>query len=112
MRENINVILRDRRKELGYTLEYVGDKMGLAKSTILRWENGEISKIKLFQLKALCEILHLDYVQMLNDDQQLVIEDSEVVIKRDKIKTKLDQIETVNQLDQVDTFIDAFILKK
>ena len=38
--------LKRRRLELGMTLEDVGDFVGVGKSTVRKWENGMIDKMK------------------------------------------------------------------
>ena len=36
----IGNLIYDRRKELGLTLEEVGNAVGVSKSTVKKWENG------------------------------------------------------------------------
>lgn len=38
--------LKNRRLELGMTLEDVGDYVGVGKSTVKKWENGMINNMK------------------------------------------------------------------
>ncbi len=42
----IGARIKQRREELGYTLQQVADQIGVARSTIQRYESGAISKIK------------------------------------------------------------------
>lgn len=45
---NIGDIMRVRRQELGLTLEEVGDYVGVGKSTVRKWEHGDIENMKCY----------------------------------------------------------------
>ncbi|MGV2875340.1 helix-turn-helix domain-containing protein [Macrococcus capreoli] len=49
--------LKERRKELGLTLEQVGDSVGVGKSTVRRWENGLITNMGSDKVKLLAKAL-------------------------------------------------------
>ena len=51
-----------RRKELGLTLEEVGNAVGVGKSTVRRWENGMIKNMGRDKIAALAAVLHMDPV--------------------------------------------------
>ncbi len=59
---NIGRIIRDRRNELGLTLEDVGNAVGVRKSTVKKWEDGFISNMKRDKLAELAKVLQLDPV--------------------------------------------------
>ena len=52
-----------RRKELGLTLEEVGDAVGVGKSTVRRWENGMIKNMGRDKIAALARVLQLSPVE-------------------------------------------------
>lgn len=56
--------LRNLRKEKGYSLEYVANKIGMTKKTIQRYELGE-QRISIEKLTMLCEIYMYD-IDILN----------------------------------------------
>lgn len=56
---NIGDIMRTRRQELGLTLEEVGDYVGVGKSTVRKWENGDIENMKRDKIALLSKILKL-----------------------------------------------------
>lgn len=56
---NIGDIMRTRRQELGLTLEEVGDYVGAGKSTVRKWENGDIENMKRDKIALLSKILKL-----------------------------------------------------
>ena len=45
--EKVGYRLKQAREEKHVTLEDAGNKVGVHKSTVLRWENGETEKIKI-----------------------------------------------------------------
>ena len=49
---NINDRIRQRREELGLTLSDVADKLGVNKTTVLRYETKDIEKITCSNIKA------------------------------------------------------------
>lgn len=52
--------IEERRHELGYTLDYIATKIGVAKSTIQRYEKGQIRKIKLPVIESIASVLFVD----------------------------------------------------
>ena len=57
-----------RRKELGLTLEEVGDAVGVGKSTVRRWENGMIKNMGRDKIAKLAKILRMDPVEFVPGD--------------------------------------------
>ena len=52
--------LYDARTERGYTLEEAGNRIGVHKSTIQRWENGKTEKISLAAIEILAEYYNVN----------------------------------------------------
>lgn len=50
--------IHNRRKELDLTLEYVGNYVGVAKSTVRKWETGYIENIGALRLQKLAAVLN------------------------------------------------------
>lgn len=57
--------LYDRRKELGLTLEQVGDMCGVGKSTVRKWENGIINNMGRDKIIALAKALKVSPLYIL-----------------------------------------------
>lgn len=57
--EIIGQKLREERERLGYSLEFVADKVGLTKKTIQRYETAE-SRITTETLDSLCKVLKIN----------------------------------------------------
>lgn len=47
--------IKQLRLERGWTLQDLGDRLGVGKSTVRRWENGEIASLKAETLKAIAD---------------------------------------------------------
>lgn len=58
--------LYNRRKELGLTLEQVGDMCGVGKSTVRKWENGMINNMGRDKIVALSKALNVSPLFILN----------------------------------------------
>lgn len=56
MRE-LKDLIKDRRLEIGKTLEQVGKEVGVAKATVQRWESGEIKDMRKNKLVLLAKAL-------------------------------------------------------
>lgn len=66
--EKLGERLHNARIESGYTLEFVGSKIGVHKSTILRWEKGETEKIKLPIIESLAKIYDVNSLWLMGYD--------------------------------------------
>ena len=58
-------LIKNRRKELGITLEEIGDYVGVSKTTVQRWESGNISNMRRDRIKKLSEILQLEAEELI-----------------------------------------------
>ena len=56
--------IKDRRLELGLTLEEVGRAVGVGKSTVRKWETGLIKNMGRDKIAALAAVLQLDPVEL------------------------------------------------
>lgn len=52
-----------RRKELGLTLEEVGQAVGVGRSTVLRWEQGMIKNMRRDKIAALAKVLQISPIE-------------------------------------------------
>lgn len=57
-----------RRKELGLTLEDVGNAVGVGKSTVRRWETGDIKNMRNDKVIALARKLQMDPIELVPYD--------------------------------------------
>lgn len=56
----IGEYLKQRRLTHSMSLEYVGNIVGVDRSTVQRWEKGDIKKIDRKHIESLCRILEID----------------------------------------------------
>ncbi|HDJ3131273.1 TPA: helix-turn-helix domain-containing protein [Staphylococcus aureus] len=63
--------IRSRRKELNLTLEQVGDLVGVGKSTVRKWETGDIENMKRDKIVKLARALKVSpsYIMGIEDEQ-------------------------------------------
>ena len=59
--------IKHRRLELGLTLEEVATAVGVKKSTILRWESGEIDNPRRDRIALLAAVLQLPPVSLIEE---------------------------------------------
>ena len=55
----IKDLLKNRRRELGYTMKDVAKNVGVSEGTISRWESGEIQNMRRNNIVALSKMLKL-----------------------------------------------------
>lgn len=67
---DIGLRMQKRRKELGLSADEVGDKLGVSRASIYRYESGEIEKFPLSSLNPLAEVLNTtpEYLMGWKDD--------------------------------------------
>lgn len=79
----------ERRKELGLTLEEVGEAVGVGKSTVRKWENGMIKNMGRDKIAALAKILKMDPVEFVPTDGKTG------EYYRQELDKRMDQLKTV-----------------
>lgn len=64
--------MRMRRQALGYSGEYVGKMLGVDKTTVYRYEKGEIEKLPISIIRKLARILQTnpEYLMGWSDDDE------------------------------------------
>lgn len=65
----LGTIIRNRRLELGLTLEKVGEAVGVGKSTVRKWESGQIKDMRRDKISALSKVLRISPVVFIFDDE-------------------------------------------
>ena len=68
---NIGNYIHYRRKELGLTLEDVGKAVGVGKSTVKKWESGDIANMRRDKIALLSKILQTSPIVFINEDIDL-----------------------------------------
>lgn len=65
--------LKEGRERAGLTLEQVAQKLGVNRSTVSRWESGEINRIKPSDLLMLASVYKIDVKQLAGDGYKNVL---------------------------------------
>ncbi len=90
-----------RRKELGLTLEDVGEFVGVSKSTVKKWETGYISNMRRDKIALLAKVLRVSPASFIADENQeiagLIPEENENTVDKETAsaigKTAFDYLE-------------------
>lgn len=69
---NVGERMRMRRQSLGYSGEYVGKLLGVDKTTIYRYEKGEIEKLPISIIRKLARVLQTnpEYLMGWSDNEE------------------------------------------
>ncbi|WP_061317520.1 helix-turn-helix domain-containing protein [Clostridium botulinum] len=63
--------IKNRRKDLGFTLKEIGDKVGVASSTIQRYESGAITQYKLPVLESIAKAINVNPVWLIKKEAKM-----------------------------------------
>jgi repressor LexA len=66
----VGEIIYNRRKELGLTLEEIGNATGVSKSTVKKWENGFIANMRRDKIEKLAKILQISPIVLLGNKNE------------------------------------------
>lgn len=58
--------IRARRKEKGFSVDYVAEQLGISYTTVYRYENSSIEKIPVNVFDNLCRILDITPAELMN----------------------------------------------
>ena len=67
---DIGMKIRAARKAKGYTLEELGNMLGVQRSAVAKYENGMIKNIKRSTLKKISELLEIPPYELIFDEAQ------------------------------------------
>ena len=74
---SISNIMKNRRNELGLTLKYIADFLGVSEATVQRWESGNIKSPRHNRIVKLSEVLkvHPGYLMGWEDKEEQIKHD-------------------------------------
>lgn len=111
---SIEKIIEARREELGLTLDQIGQYVGVAKSTVKKWESGQIKEMRRDKLIKLAEILQLDPVALIGNERKPlepapVLPPNIVPIKRIRVPLlgNIAAGEPIRAEQEYDTYVEA-----
>lgn len=103
--------IKQRRKTLGLTLNDVAQEIGVAKSTIQRYETGAIEKIKLPVIEAIARAIHTNPAWLCGKSEIVELEPYEALRQTAIEKVFIDQFRELSiedmqrALDSISDFI-------
>ena len=110
--ENIGMTIKNRRLELGLSLEDVGKSLGVNRTTVMRWEKGDIASLKTSHVYLLSKILHLPTEILLGLNSTTPVEDGEIIKLRVKIQNLIQEVKTTEDLEKLEKYIRFVVLNK
>lgn len=110
--QKVGELIKERRDELNITQKKLAGLLGVASSTISRWEGGQIRDIKRAQIYLLSKYLYIPIDTILGLSNETSTEDLEAVKKRISIQSKLDSVTDPQTLTVIENFINAYCSTK
>lgn len=86
--EPLPQMINKRRRELNLTLEEIGNIVGVSKSTVKKWESGDISNMRRDKIALLAKALKINPVSLITGEENLQSEQiidtktSDIVLKQ------------------------------
>ena len=101
--------ISSRRKELGLTLEDVGNAVGVGKSTVRKWETGQIENMRQNKIALLAKVLKVSPAYLMGwQEEKLTTKNDDELFQKLKERPKL--LELINALSNTtDEGLDAVI---
>ncbi len=72
--------IKQRREDMGLTMEDLGDRVGVAKSTIMKWEHGDIAHMRMDKITALAKALGVSPLWVLGMEPQGAAPDTQAML--------------------------------
>lgn len=107
--KKVGELIKTRREELNITQKKLAGLLGVAHSTVSRWESGYIKEIKRAQIYLLSKYLYIPIDTIIGLSNETSTEDLEVVKKRISIQSKLENINDKSKLENIEKIIDALM---
>lgn len=98
----VGEIIYNRRKELGLTLEEIGNATGVSKSTVKKWENGFIANMRRDKIEKLAKVLQISPIVLLGIDD-------DYIETHEFLKTIIDPNTVPPDMAERDQYIDELI---
>ncbi len=103
--KEIGEIIRNRRENLNISQRELAKKLGVSKSTISRWETGQIDNMKTWMINMLASALYLPVGILLGTQEE--IEDAALVKDKMQIISKVESMSDPIMVKAIKSFIQA-----
>lgn len=89
------------REEQGLTLEQVGDIVGVGKSTVRKWETGEIANMRRDKIASLAKALHTTPAYLMGWEEEYTLPEPPAnPVFREPLKTAINLFQQLDNADQ------------
>jgi transcriptional regulator with XRE-family HTH domain len=95
-----------RRKELGYSADFIAEKLNVSRSTIFRYEGGDIEKLPIDILEPLSEILHTTPAYLMGWDSKNQTDVTTLTKSETELLNRYRKLDDIGKYT-VDTTLDA-----
>ncbi len=94
--------IKARRKEIGMTADRLAEKIGVSRSTIFRYENGDIEKMPVNALVPIAQALStsVEYLMGWEEEQKKNDIQADIILKMRTDTTFMSVVEKLYSLDQ------------
>lgn len=96
----IGARIEARRRELDLTLDYVAQEIGVAKSTVMRYEKGTIKKIKLPVIEAIARVLRVNPAWLCFKSESMEPDTNKSVTLDDFTYALQNEVKTLTDMDK------------
>ena len=83
--------IRDKRTEMGWTMEELGHKLGVQKSAINKWEKGEVLNIKRSYIAQMAELFNCSPAWLMGLDDAVDVTLTYTAPGKDTVTAVVDQ---------------------
>lgn len=103
-------VIRKLRKEKGWTQQELGDRLGVQKSAIAKYESGRVKNLKRTTIKKMVEIFNVDPMVFIDSDAITTIDPQwgDDAANRDYLADKPDLLAIYNDLVKSDELTILF----
>lgn len=103
-------VIRKLRKEKGWTQQELGDRLGVQKSAIAKYESGRVKNLKRTTIKKMAEIFNVDPMVFIDSDAITTIDPQwgDDAADRDYLADKPDLLAIYNDLVKSDELTILF----
>ena len=108
LKKNASKRIKELRIKKGYTMEQLGELVGVSKSTIAKWENGYVDNMRQDKVAKLAELFKVSPTYILGYDETTKDEDKEREERFINFYSQLDD----NQKTIIDNVLASLVKKQ
>lgn len=112
LKEKTSKRIKELRLSRNYTMEKLAELIGVAKSTIAKWENGYVDNMRQERIIRLAEIFNVSPTYIMGyDDESEIDEETKAKLRDEQFMKEYSRLDA-SQQELVNNMIEAFLSKK